>query len=235
MLEYGVGNGRVAMALARAGIDVVGIDSSRAMLGDLRRQLASEPPVLRRRLTLKRADMRDVSLGKRFKLVVAPFNVVLHLYTLEDVERFLTRVRDHLSPGGRFAFDFSQPRPADLCLDPERWYGAPRFRHPSGKLVRYAERFNYDAHSQVLHMTFRFTPVDGSPAWETELAHRQFFPREMEALLSYNGFVDVNVRADFTLRAPGSDSDSLVVECTRDAMRRARARRAAGRASSSTR
>ena len=41
VLEYGCGNGRVTLALARAGVHVTGVDASRFMLEDLR----CSPPV----------------------------------------------------------------------------------------------------------------------------------------------------------------------------------------------
>jgi SAM-dependent methyltransferase len=214
VLEYGVGNGRVALELARAGVDVVGVDSSAPMLADLRAKLAREKADVSARVRTLRGDMRTRRLGRRFPLVIAPFNVVLHLYTRQDFERFLRRVRDHLLPTGRLVFDFSLPHPADLALDPERWFGSPRFRDPtSGKLVRYHERFAYDPLTQLLSMTFRFTPTDGSPPWETELVHRQWYPEELRTLLHYAGFRRQKWSADFRDETPTLHSDSLLVEC----------------------
>jgi len=43
VLEYGVGNGRIAIPLARRGVEVVGVDLSPPMLRDLRARLAREP------------------------------------------------------------------------------------------------------------------------------------------------------------------------------------------------
>lgn len=214
VLEYGIGNGRVALEIARAGVEVVGVDCCRPMLDDLRTKLEHEPPVVRRRVKGTFGDMRTRRLGRRFPLVIAPFNVVLHLYTRRDFERFLLRVRDHLTSAGRLVFDFSLPHPEDLALDPERWFGSPRFRDPtSGKLVRYHERFAYDSLTQLLCMTFRFTPVDGSAPWETELVHRQWYPEELAAVLHYAGFRVVRRSAEFRGEAPGPGSDTLVVEC----------------------
>jgi SAM-dependent methyltransferase len=214
VLEYGIGNGRIALALARRGVSVVGIDNSRVMLSDLRARLRREPSAVRQRVKLHQGDMRKARLKQRFKLVIAPFNVVLHLYTRTDMEQFLMRVREHLLPAGCLLFDFSAPRVMDLALDPERWIGAPRFRHPSTQqLVRYAERFDYDAASQVLTMTLRFMPVDGSPPWETVLHHRQYFPQEMAALLHYNGFEQQRWSANFSAQPADAESDTLVVSC----------------------
>jgi SAM-dependent methyltransferase len=198
VLEYGVGNGRIALPLARAGCSVTGVDWSAPMLADMARRLLDEPPAVARRVRGVAGDMRDLQLGKRFPLVICPFNTFLHLYAREDVERFFARVREHLTPGGRFVFDVSVPQPGDLDRDPNRAYGAPRFRYPStGQMVRYAERFDYDAARQILFVTMEFTPVDGGDPWVVPLAHRQFFPQELEALLHYNGFDLTSVHGGF--------------------------------------
>jgi SAM-dependent methyltransferase len=213
VLEYGVGTGRIAIELARAGIEVTGVDWSGPMLAGLSERLGAEPAQVRRRVRVVRGDMRRVRLKRRFSLVIATFNTVLHLYERADMERFLAGVKAHLAPGGRFVFDFSIPHDEYLGADPGRYFGAPRFRHPSRGLVRYRERFEYDPLGQVLLTEMQFLPEDGTLPWTVPLTHRQFFPREMEALLHYNGFRDITWSADFTDAPPGEDVDSLVVSC----------------------
>jgi SAM-dependent methyltransferase len=226
VLEYGIGSGRIALGLARSGVNVTGVDLSRPMLTALSARLSREPAEVRARVRAVQGDMRRKRLRRRFPLVIAPFNVILHLYTPADMQQFLARVSEHLAPGGRFVFDFSVPQPGDLDRDPARWYGAPRFRHPStGELVRYAERFEYDSLRQLLVVWMRFSPVDGGRAWTEPLTHRQFFPQEMLALLDAAGFRQVELAEAFTGRRPGPDVDALVVTCRR----RPLAKRSAGR------
>ncbi|HEX3774263.1 MAG TPA: class I SAM-dependent methyltransferase [Polyangiaceae bacterium] len=214
VLEYGVGNGRIALHVARAGIELFGVDLSRPMLDDFRARLALEPKQVRARVSLAEGDMRTFALGKRVPLVYAPFNCFLHLYTRADVEAFLARVRAHLAPGGRFVFDFSVPHGEDLSRDPERSYGSPHIRHPTtGELVRYAERFEYDRLRQLLLIWMEFEPEAGGKPWKVPLTHRQFFPREVEALLHYNGFTDILFTADFTDQPADQWVDSMVVSC----------------------
>jgi SAM-dependent methyltransferase len=199
MLEYGVGNGRIALPVARHGVSVTGVDQSRAMLSDLEERIALEREDVRARLELREGDMRSVRLRGRFELVICPFNTALHLYTREDVERFFARVRAHLAPGGTFITDLAVPSFVDLLRDPSRGYRGANFRHPTtGDIVRYAERFDYDAVRQVLFVTTDFEPI-GRPedGWVLPLAHRQFFPQEWEALLHYNGFDVADVFGDF--------------------------------------
>ncbi|HVW26401.1 MAG TPA: class I SAM-dependent methyltransferase [Polyangiaceae bacterium] len=213
VLEYGVGTGRIAVELCRAGIDVTGVDASAPMLAALERRFAREPESVRRRMHAVRGDMRTARVAGEFPLVIAAFNTILHLTERSDFERFFSGVRHHLSPRGRFVFDFSVPHADYLGADPQRTYGAPRFRHPKSGLVRYRERFEYDSFRQVLLMELHFLPESGEAPWVVPLTHRQLFPREVEALLHYNGFSDIHWTADFTDAPPEQGADSLVVSC----------------------
>lgn len=215
VLEYGVGNGRVALAIAKAGVQVTGVDLSRPMLDSLAATLKTLPKQVQSRVRFHHGDMRELELGERFPLVIAPFNCVLHLYTRSDMEQFLLRVRQHLAPRGSFVFDFSVPHGEDLSRDPEKAFSAPRIRHPTtGELTRYAERFEYDRLRQLLLIKMEFTPETNGKPWTVPLTHRQYFPREMEALLHYNGFENIFFTADFTDQAADQHVDSLVVSCS---------------------
>lgn len=229
ILEYGCGNGRITLPIARSGLHITGIDLSRPMVRDLRRALRLEDPSLQKRVTVLCGDMRSVRLPRRFPLIICPFNAFLHLYTRKDVERFLARVREHIAlRGGRFVFDISMPEALDLARTPDRAYFAPRFRYPDSKqeapapgsskknkgtLVRYSERFDYDKLRQVLFVSMEFQPVEGGQGWMTPLAHRQFFPQELEALLHYNGFCITEMWGGFDRSPLSQESGEMIVEC----------------------
>ena len=217
VLEYGVGNGRIALPIARHGIPVVGVDHSAPMLADLRRRLRAEPLAVRRRLRAVRGDMRRVRLDRRFALVIAPFNVALHLYARSDVEQFLARVRAHMAPRGRFVVDLSIPLLGSLARSSSKPFHAARFRHPTaGLVVKNREWFDYDPVRQVLFVSMEFEPVSGDvPSWTTPLAHRQFFPQEWEALLHYNGFAVERVDGDFSGGPLTNESDVMVWHAVR--------------------
>lgn len=220
-LEYGCGNGRITIPIARAGVAVTGVDLSAPMLADLRRRLAEEPDEVRTKVTVKRGDMRAAKIPGRFPLVLCPFNALLHLYTRVDMERFLARVRAQLAQGGELVFDVSLPESSELARDPTRAYQAPRFLYPDeegGTLVRYSERFDYDRLRQVLFVAMEFSPVDrvkGGDAWMTPLAHRQFYPQELEALLHYNGFAITQLLGGFGGAPATRDAMTLVYHCKR--------------------
>jgi SAM-dependent methyltransferase len=102
VVELAVGNGRVAIPVARAiGRTVVGLDLSPAML-DLARRGAAEAGV---QLDLRLADIRDVTLDEPATLIYCPFRSLLHLPTWVDRRRCFEHVAAALLPGGRFAWN----------------------------------------------------------------------------------------------------------------------------------
>lgn len=209
VLEHGIGNGRIALPIARAGVTVTGIDHTKSMLQHLRELLEKEAASVRRRVRLREGDIRKLRLGKRFPLVICPFNTALHLYTREDVEGWLARVREHLEPRGELVFDISMPLIEDLARDPNMPYRVAPFDHPTAGRVRYREHFDYDRVRQILFVSMVFEPKKGE-SFMTPLAHRQFYPREMEALLHYNGFEVTALYGDFERRPLAQRSDVMV-------------------------
>lgn len=215
VLEQGIGNGRVALPMARSGIRVTGIDPSRPMLDHLEERLAKEPPRVRQRVRLVEGDMRETKLRERFPLVICPFNAALHLYSRPDVEAWLARSREHLTARGELVFDISMPNPSDLARDPSTAYRVPPFDHPSMGKVQYREHFDYDAVRQILFVSMYFTPTkrgrrSGDGEVMTPLAHRQFFPQEMEALLHYNNFEVTELYGDWDEGPLTQTSDVMI-------------------------
>jgi len=102
IVELAVGNGRVAIPVARAtGRTVIGTDSSPAMLEQARAN-AAEAHV---KLDLREGDMRDLALEEPASLIYCPFRALLHLPTWADRRRTFEHVATSLRPGGRFAWN----------------------------------------------------------------------------------------------------------------------------------
>ena len=80
-LELACGTGRVLIPVAEAGLTVVGLDSSAAMLSIAQEKIAELPDTTQRRIELVEGDMRSFALDQRFKLIMIPFRSFLHLMT----------------------------------------------------------------------------------------------------------------------------------------------------------
>ena len=102
VVELAVGNGRVAIPVARAtGRPVIGIDSSLAMLKQARERAADAGVAL----DLHEGDMREFTLDEQAALIYCPFRALLHLPTWADRRRTFERVAASLRPNGRFAWN----------------------------------------------------------------------------------------------------------------------------------
>ena len=97
VLDAGCGTGRVAIELARRGIDVVGVDISTAMLAKARRAAPH--------LAWRVGDIARVRLERRFDAVVMPGNVMIFLARGTEMA-VLRNMALHLAPGGTLVTGF---------------------------------------------------------------------------------------------------------------------------------
>ncbi|UED87492.1 class I SAM-dependent DNA methyltransferase [Streptomyces profundus] len=105
-LELGVGTGRVAIPLARAGLRVAGIDSSAAMLSEMAKKPAGDA------VEPLQGDFLDLAgLGddRAFDLVYALCSTFYFLRSQEDQVRCFRAVASHLRPGGHFVLELGCP------------------------------------------------------------------------------------------------------------------------------
>ncbi|MEP6910563.1 MAG: class I SAM-dependent methyltransferase [Actinomycetota bacterium] len=102
IVELAVGNGRVAIPVAReTGQKVIGIDLSSAMLAQARERADAAGVDLE----LREGDMRDLELDEPAGFIYSPFRSLLHLPNWQDRRRVFERVAGALKPGGRFAWN----------------------------------------------------------------------------------------------------------------------------------
>jgi SAM-dependent methyltransferase len=102
LVELAIGNGRVAIPVARATEQkVIGVDSSAAMLAMARENAAGAGV----ELDLREGDMRNLEVDEPAALIYCPYRALLHLPTWADRRQVFERVAASLRPGGRFAWN----------------------------------------------------------------------------------------------------------------------------------
>lgn len=195
VLEIGCGSGRVLIPTARAGVTVVGLDASPAMLAVCRRRLDGEPEAVRARVELIHADMRAFDLGPRqFALVTLPFRPFQHLLTVDDQLACLGCVHRHLMPGGRLILDAFNPSLEALTrpVSTEELPDTAAVALPDGRRLERRYRIvAQDRAAQVnqIELIYYVTHPDGR---EERLVHafamRYLYRFELEHLLARAGF-----------------------------------------------
>lgn len=107
VLDAGCGTGRVAIELARRGLDVAAVDADAAMLARAREKAPDLP--------WAHADLVDVDLGRTFDAVVLAGNVMIFLAPGTEAAVVANLAR-HLNPGGSLVAGFSlEPNRLDLA------------------------------------------------------------------------------------------------------------------------
>jgi ubiquinone/menaquinone biosynthesis C-methylase UbiE len=171
VLELGVGTGRIAVPIAAAGIEVVGVDLSEGML-EVARERAELAGV---QLDLRLGDMRDPPIDGEFPLVICPFRSLLHMETDADRRMALRAVSRGLSPGhGRFVFDVFTPSVDDIADTHGRYLE----REPG-----IWERADWDEATRTLILRLR------SGGAESEMSLAWLSVPEWRQLLADEGFV----------------------------------------------
>ena len=222
VLDIGSGTGRIAVPLAEAGFEVVGVDLSASMLALAEARRSGLPPEVAARLSFVRADMTELDVGRRFPLIITPFRCFQFLLTPEAQRAALARFRAHLAPGGRLVVDVFDPKLQWLVPDLGLVPGGPvgprgEVRNPVTGLrvaLEVTERAN-DPVTQVFHETWRHTELDDSGAVvrvsEEVLAMRWTYRWELRHLLELEGFSVVEELGDFRGGPPGYGKEQIVV------------------------
>ncbi len=203
VLELGAGTGRLTEALLTAGHEVVAVDASAAMLERAEARLAG-----RAGATLVQGDMRQVRLQRRFDLVIAPFNTLMHAYTLDDQDATMATVAAHLAPGGLFAFDVYRPQLGALGVlrrEPEWANLAP------GTDLFLAQDHDAEAQLVTSHYYLDERGADGAVRRTTSTLVQRYYHRfELERMLRAAGLGRLQLYGGFDRRRLEATSPMLV-------------------------
>lgn len=99
LLELACGTGTVAGYLTNYGLQVTGMDRSRAMIEQARMKNTGDNP------DFVVAGFEDFPLVKQYKAVICLYDSVNYLLKFDELVSFLVRVKQVLLPGGVFIFD----------------------------------------------------------------------------------------------------------------------------------
>jgi SAM-dependent methyltransferase len=210
VLELGCGTGRISVPLAKAGVDLVGVDRSRPMLARARRRIARNLtprrgrnlPTLRPRNTpiaarFVRADIRALPFrADQFDAVLAPYGVLQSLLSERDLVATIRSVARVLASGGRFGID--------LVPDVPRWREYRdrellRGRAPGGRQLKLIESVRQNLAKRLTTFEERFVEHRGHHVAEHRftLTFRTLSVRQMARRVVDAGFSIDHVVGDY--------------------------------------
>jgi SAM-dependent methyltransferase len=210
ILELGAGAGRVSVALVRRGLNITGLELSAAMLERGKKFSTRENAIVNFVL----GDMTDFKLEQKFPLVIAPFNVLMHLYSLSDQDRALEMVRNHLEPNGVFAFDLYQPR---FGLEGVLRHEGETFLEPDGSRMDVFVLQRIDRAAQMAFTTYHLDSISSTGILSRQIleVQQRYFTRfEVERWLRAHGF-RAEFQGDFNGSRLTDSSPNMVVVARR--------------------
>jgi SAM-dependent methyltransferase len=228
IVELAVGTGRLAVPLAVAGHDVVGIDDDEAMLARASERVAAQPGDLAARIRLVRADMVEApvdalpaALADGAGLVLLALNSILLLSERERQRRVVATMARLLRPGGLAVVDAWLPSVEDLIRFDGRlsleWL---RTDPATGREVTKLVAAWYDAPGRHVTLTtiFEEGQAGGPPVrWTRSDAMRLVDADELLAFAADAGLVVEQVAGDYELGPFGPGSDRAILVARREA------------------
>ncbi|WP_415949571.1 class I SAM-dependent methyltransferase [Streptomyces sp. KLOTTS4A1] len=208
VLEVACGTGRITLPIARAGVDVTGLDVMDSMLTRARRQAEDEGlPV-----DWLHQDCRDIRSERRFALVFSATNAMQHLHDLDSVLAFLGSARKVLRPGGTLILDVFNPDPAKLARLPDAPYHHKSVVGRDGTRLDVRAATGYDAAAQVLRFTLDYLR-EGECVRTKQVSMRCFFPEELMALCRLAGLDVVERYGDYDQSRFTGSSPKQILLC----------------------
>lgn len=213
ILELGCGTGRVLLALAEAGFDVVGLDTSAAMI-EIARAKAQALGVSDR-VRLIQGDMRQFELDCHFGLIYCAINSFMHLETQADQLAALSCCHRHLLPDGLLVLDLFPPNVEDLANDDGRLIVQGTWQDPtSGATVIKQYTRQVDLAEQTIHVQFFYDEVFPDRTLRRTIAPftmRYLGRYEAELLLEKAGFALEAIYGSWEMDPFVSESERMIL------------------------
>jgi SAM-dependent methyltransferase len=215
ILEVGSGTGRVALALAKEGHPVVGLELSEALRTVAQHKAARAQ--LGERVQFVAGDMRRFKLDQYFGLIVAPLNTFLHNLTLDDQLATLACLKKHLRPGGLLVLDCFTPDPACAADDGRLIVQRSVVDRATGQVALLLLSRTTEWINQSQEITYFVDRTDRNGGVQRAILptkYRFIFRHEMRLLLKAGGFDLKDEYGSYELDPVEAGSDKLIVIAT---------------------
>ncbi len=211
VLELGCGTGRVSLPLARAGVNVVGIDRSAPMLDRARRRISkSRTRQFTKPLRFVRGDIRALPFeAGAFPMVLAPYGILQSLIRPRDLTATLLSVARVLAHGGTFGID--------LVPDVPKWreyQNRVQLRgRAGGAQLTLIESVRQDPKRHLTTFEQKYVERRGAHTREHrfDLTFRTLSVRQMTGQLERAGFRVDSVLGDYRGRAWDDRADVWII------------------------
>ncbi|MDX1995359.1 MAG: class I SAM-dependent methyltransferase [bacterium] len=199
IMDIGCGTGRVMIPLAAEGYEVHGIDNEEAMLeiAEARRDADSR---LHEKMTFYHGDVLTFPLDRQFRLMLVPYNGLMHFHDQETQLALLRRLRGWTMDDGLLVLDLPNAGEIFASQDSEAVTLERTFlERESGHMVMQQSVSYLDRVEQLMRITWIYDEItsDGTVKRTfAPLVMYYYFFSELKLLLSAAGFEVEEVYGD---------------------------------------
>jgi SAM-dependent methyltransferase len=216
VLDLGAAAGRVSLALARDGRQVVALDADPAMIAAL--AAAADGAGVGERIVGVCADMRTFALDGQVGLAIAAMNTLQVLTSPDDQVACLERVRACLAPGAEFWFDVAMPDVVDVQSSIGVVRAGDVFEDPvTGVRLAHAFWFEWvDPVTQTARFTHRVDEIAPDGTARAFFRHHEvhiFTPPELRHVLARAGLAVLQSFGDFAGGPLEAGAERQVYRC----------------------
>jgi len=208
ILEAGCGSGRLSRALAAHGMRITGIDNSTEMLARAILQNCSNIEYIC-------MDMAGLVLKKRFDAAIVAYNTLNLLENAADVQKSLSRIRQHLKENGLLLLQIFIPPNETYAAGKARTFQFQIFDAPNGgKIIKETLKSSIEHHHMALEERYRIRPLNSRDNNE-DLSHFMNLLvleyRDWIRMVTESGFSVISEYGDFHLSSFVDGHDSMLL------------------------
>jgi len=219
ILELGCGTGRISIPLAACGFSITGVDVDKKML-KLAEQKAHGLGI-----EFIEADFIDLDLGKKFDVILMPYNAFQHIHSDEDVSKFFDSLKKHMHQGSKFIMELMNPLDDDLSRGPDDFMPFDAFyvkkctdgslkrtnkNDPESKILVIEDTVVFDPITKIANYNLYYS-LDGEDLFTKRIDLRMYREEELREVLISNDFNILNVYGDFNKNPLKDGSQSIVL------------------------
>ena len=221
ILELGCGSGRLLLPLARAGLEVIGLDNSPEMLAILESEIEKEGDRLRDLIHIKQHDFREpTDITPPPNGILIGFNTLFHI-NHQQLDSSLKYWHQLLNPGGLLYIDILNPLDLEQ-LESEGEHGAlsdlpfeEEFTFQDEEAdVKIQSRSKVEQAGQIYRVEWLMTR--NTESYSTIFEFYYYYLHQIQLALDQAGFNIRSIWGDYDKTPYNEESERLIILATKE-------------------